>query len=186
MKRVFDFSLAFLGVIVLIIPMCIIGAFVKITSRGPILYWSARVGQNNTIFQMPKFRTMYLQSPVVATHLIENPDRYVTSIGGFLRKSSLDELPQLFCILKGQMSFVGPRPALYNQEDLIGLRTQAGVHVLVPGLTGWAQINGRDDLEVSQKVSLDSYYLIKQSFKFDIKIIIKTIFKIVQCEGIKH
>ena len=166
--------------------MIIIGALVIYTSRGGALYWSARVGRCNNQFMMPKFRTLVIDTPTVATHLLSNPKSYYTPIGSFLRSSSLDELPQLWSILKGDMSFVGPRPALFNQDDLIKLRTDLGVHKLVPGLTGWAQINGRDDLSIQDKALLDKYYLDKKSFALDIKIILAT-FKIVVCKkGVSH
>ena len=150
------------------------------------MYWSDRVGKNNTIFRMPKFRTMKIDTPAVATHLLTNPDRFLTPIGKFLRKSSLDELPQLICILKGDMSFVGPRPALFNQDDLIALRTQKGVHVLTPGLTGWAQINGRDELPIPVKVEFDEYYLNHRSFAFDLYTILLTVLKVIRKEGVQH
>ena len=159
MKRVFDLLLATLVTLILLVPVLVIALAVRFTSRGPALYWSDRVGQNNAIFKMPKFRSMRVDTPAVATHLLPNPDAYLTPIGSFLRKSSLDELPQLWSILKGDMSFVGPRPALFNQYDLIDLRNQARVSELVPGLTGWAQINGRDELPIPQKVKLDIEYL---------------------------
>ena len=164
MKRIFDFTVSLFLLGILGFPMLIIALLVKATSRGPVLYWSDRVGKDNTIFKMPKFRTMKINTPAVATHLMEKPDQYLTSIGKFLRKLSLDELPQLFSILKGDMSFVGPRPALFNQDDLIEFRTQKGVHVLSPGLTGWAQINGRDALPIPVKVEYDEYYMMNQSF----------------------
>lgn len=166
--------------------MLIIALLVKATSRGPVLYWSDRVGRNNTIFKMPKFRTMKINTPAVATHLLKNPDQYLTPVGKFLRKSSLDELPQLFSILKGDMSFVGPRPALFNQYDLVEFRTQKGVHVLSPGLTGWAQINGRDEIPIPVKVEYDKYYMMNQSFFFDLKIILLTVLKVVRREGVSH
>jgi len=150
------------------------------------LYWSDRVGMGNGIFKMPKFRTMRIDTPAVATHLLDNPDSYLTPIGPFLRKSSLDELPQLLCVLKGDMSFVGPRPALFNQDDLIALRTEKGVHRLIPGITGWAQINGRDDIPIPKKVEFDEYYLRHRSFLLDIKIILLTVFKVVRREGVVH
>ncbi len=164
----------------------VISAFVKMTSHGPVLYWSDRVGKDNIIFKMPKFRTMKIDTPAVATHLLSNPEQYLTLIGGYLRRSSLDELPQLISILKGDMSFVGPRPALFNQEDLIKLRTQKGVHTLSPGLTGWAQINGRDELPIPVKVDFDEYYLKHCSFLLDIKIILQTFLKVVGREGVTH
>lgn len=159
---------------------------VKLSSKGPVLYWSARVGKNNQIFQMPKFRSMLINTPPVATHLLNNPDSYLTPIGSFIRKSSLDELPQLWSIVKGDMSFVGPRPALFNQFDLIDLRTQKGVHKLSPGLTGWAQVNGRDELPISDKVEFDEEYLIKRSFLMDIKIIWLTVLKVLKGSGVSH
>lgn len=186
MKRFFDFAVAFLLIIALSIPLVVIAILVKITSKGPVLYWSDRVGVNNTIFKMPKFRTMTVDAPAVATHLLENPNQYLTSIGGFLRKTSLDELPQLYSILKGDISFVGPRPALFNQDDLITLRTQKGIHKLVPGLTGWAQINGRDDLPIPVKVEFDEFYLKHRSFAFDFKILWMTFYKVLFREGVTH
>ena len=168
------------------IPLLIIAFLVKATSRGPALYWSDRVGKNNTIFRMPKFRTMRTDTPAVATHLLSNPDVYLTPIGNFLRKSSLDELPQLLSILKGDMSFVGPRPALFNQDDLVALRSEKGVQILTPGLTGWAQINGRDELPIPVKVEFDEYYLKHRSFLFDLKILFLTFFKVVRREGVTH
>lgn len=186
MKRIFDFAMSLFLLIVFGIPMLFIALLVKLTSLGPILYWSDRVGINNTIFKMPKFRTMRMETPAMATHLLGNPERYITPIGGFLRKSSLDELPQLFSILKGDISFVGPRPALFNQGDLIELRTQKGIHKLVPGLTGWAQINGRDNLHIPKKVEFDEYYLKHQSFFFDLKILFMTFLKVIRAEGVKH
>jgi O-antigen biosynthesis protein WbqP len=186
MKRLLDFTAALILLIVFGIPMLIVSALVKLTSRGPALYWSDRVGKNNRIFKMPKFRTMRTDTPAVATHLLSNPDTYLTPIGKFLRKSSLDELPQLISILKGDMSFVGPRPALFNQDDLVALRTEKGVHVLTPGLTGWAQINGRDELPIPVKVDFDEYYLNHRSFLFDLKILFLTFFKVLRKEGITH
>ncbi len=185
-KQLFDFLVALALIFFLLIPMLVIALLIKMTSRGPVLYWSDRVGINNSIFKMPKFRTMKMDTPAVATHLLENPKRYVTPIGGYLRKTSLDELPQLFCILKGDISFVGPRPALFNQNDLIELRTQKGIHELIPGLTGWAQINGRDDLPIPKKVEYDEYYLKHRSIIFDLKIIFMTFFKVIRSEGVKH
>jgi O-antigen biosynthesis protein WbqP len=186
MKRLFDFTMSLSLLIAFGIPMLFIALLVKLTSKGPVLYWSDRVGRNNTIFKMPKFRTMKLDTPAVPTHLLTNPDQYLTPIGKFLRKSSLDELPQLISILKGDMSFVGPRPALFNQDDLIELRTQKGVHLLLPGLTGWAQINGRDELPIPVKVEFDEYYLKHRSFLFDLKIILLTALKVVRREGVTH
>jgi O-antigen biosynthesis protein WbqP len=167
-------------------PMIIIAFFVKVTSRGPVFYWSDRVGINNTIFQMPKFRTMYTNTPDIATHLLENPNAYLTPVGPFLRKFSLDEFPQLWSVLKGDMSFVGPRPALYNQEDLIQLRTKKGIHELVPGITGWAQVNGRDELDIPIKVEYDEYYLKNRSFLFDLKILWMTFLKVIRSEGVTY
>jgi len=186
MKRLFDIICSLLAMIVLAIPILVIALLVKLTSKGPVLYWSDRIGRNNIIFRMPKFRTMKIDTPAVATHLLGNPDCYLTSIGNFLRKSSLDELPQLFNILKGEMSFVGPRPALYNQYDLIELRTLKGVHQLVPGLTGWAQINGRDELPIPVKVEFDEYYLKNRSISLDMLIIVRTLLKVIKCEGVIH
>ena len=166
--------------------MLLVALLVKLTSPGPVLYWSDRVGVGNQIFKMPKFRTMRIDTPAVATHLLSNPDEYLTPIGPFLRKSSLDELPQLWSVLKGDMSFVGPRPALFNQEDLIALRTEKGVHRLIPGITGWAQINGRDDLPIPKKVEFDAYYLKNRSFIFDLKILFLTFFKVTRAENVSH
>ena len=186
MKRIFDLLLSLCLVPVLLVPILVIAVLVRLTSRGPALYWSDRVGVGNGIFKMPKFRTMRIDTPAVATHLLSNPDEYLTSIGPFLRKWSLDELPQLWSVLKGDMSFVGPRPALFNQDDLIALRTECGVHRLIPGITGWAQINGRDDIPIPKKVEFDAYYLLHRSFLLDIKIILLTVFKVVRREGVVH
>ncbi len=186
MKRLFDFIATLLLLIFSAIPMLFIALLVKLTSKGPVLYWSDRVGKNNIIFKMPKFRTMRVDTPALATHLLSNPDQFLTPIGKFLRKSSLDELPQLLSILTGDMSFVGPRPALFNQDDLIALRTEKGVHVLTSGLTGWAQINGRDELPIPVKVEFDEYYLMHRSFLFDLKIILLTALKVVRREGVTH
>jgi len=185
-KRFFDYLSALFLLIVLAVPMVLIAVVVLLTSRGPVLYWSDRVGKNNTIFKMPKFRTMRVDTPAVATHLMTNPDQYLTPIGHFLRKWSLDELPQLLRILKGDMSFVGPRPALFNQDDLVSLRTRKGIHALVPGLTGWAQINGRDELPIPVKVGFDEYYLKHRSFALDMRIIFLTFLKVVKSEGVRH
>lgn len=185
-KRSFDIILALIAAIVLLIPFFIVSLSVRLTSKGPILYWSQRVGKNNTLFLMPKFRTMWTDTPAVATHLLKNPEILLTPIGSFLRKSSLDELPQLWSIFKGDMSFVGPRPALFNQDDLITQRTEEGIHILTPGLTGWAQVNGRDELPIPQKVVLDREYLQRCSFWFDLKIIFLTFLKVVQKEGVLH
>ena len=170
----------------LAIPLVVVACLVKFTSAGPIIYWSDRVGRHNRIFKMPKFRTMLVGTPAVATHLLQNPDTYLTPVGGLLRRSSLDELPQLWSILVGDMSFVGPRPALFNQDDLIALRTQAGVDAIQPGLTGWAQINGRDELPIPDKVQLDTEYLHKRSVLLDIKIIWLTAIKVIQRDGVSH
>ncbi len=186
MKRLFDLLLALCAALVLAVPVLLVALAVRLTSPGPALYWSDRVGKNNRIFKMPKFRSMRVGTPAVATHLLSNPKAHLTPIGSFLRKSSLDELPQLWSILVGDMSFVGPRPALFNQQDLIELRTQKGVHTLVPGLTGWAQVNGRDELPIPQKVALDAEYLQRQGFLFDIKILWLTFLKVVQRDGVSH
>jgi len=186
MKRLFDFFCSFMAFLFLAIPMLITALAVKLTSPGSILYWSDRVGKNNIIFKMPKFRTMRTDTPAVATHLLGDPDRWLTPIGKFLRKSSLDELPQLFSILVGNMSIVGPRPALFNQDDLISLRTARGVHLLTPGLTGWAQINGRDELPIPLKVEFDEWYLKNRSFILDMQIIFRTFVKVVKSEGVTH
>ena len=186
MKRLFDFTLSLVLLFLSTIPMIVLAALVKLTSQGPVLYWSDRVGRNNAIFKMPKFRTMLADAPAVATHLLEDPNRWLTPVGQFLRKSSLDELPQLFSILKGDMSIVGPRPALFNQDDLISLRTAKGIHCLPPGLTGWAQINGLDELPIPIKVEFDEYYLRNRSFLLDMQIIFLTLVKVVKREGIQH
>lgn len=166
--------------------MCIIAVLIKMSSDGPVLYWSARVGIGNSIFKMPKFRTMHLDTPPVATHLLQNPHEFLTPVGAFLRKFSLDELPQLWSILKGDMSFIGPRPALYNQNDLIALRTEKGIHRLIPGITGWAQVNGRDDISIPEKVRYEEYYLRHKSFAMDMKILYSTFLKVIRAEGVKH
>ena len=186
MKRLFDLILVALAGCLLMVPVLVVAAAVCLTSKGPALYWSDRVGRNNAIFKMPKFRSMRVGTPAVATHLLANPNAHLTPIGSFLRKSSLDELPQLWSILKGDMSFVGPRPALFNQQDLIDLRTTYGVHSLVPGLTGWAQVNGRDELPIPDKVKLDVVYLQWQSLWFDIKILWMTFLKVIQRDGVSH
>lgn len=186
MKRIFDILMSLLALIIFGVPMLLVAALVKLTSKGPVMYWSDRVGRNNVLFKMPKFRSMRIDTPAVATHLLSNPDQFLTPIGKFLRKSSLDELPQLFSILKGDMSVVGPRPALFNQDDLIALRTRTGVHVLTPGLTGWAQINGRDELPIPIKVTFDEYYLVNRSFFLDLLIIYRTVFKVAKSEGVTH
>jgi len=185
-KRVFDVVLASVAGGILLVPIALVAAAVKMTSSGPVLYWSDRVGKNNRIFRMPKFRSMRVDTPVVATHLLSDPDAYLTPIGNFLRKSSLDELPQLWSILKGDMSFVGPRPALFNQADLIALRTQYGVHTMLPGLTGWAQVNGRDELAIPEKVQLDLEYLQRHSLWLDGRILWLTFVKVLRREGVSH
>lgn len=186
MKRLFDLLLSLLALALLAPIMLLVALAVRFSSPGPVLYWSDRVGRNNEIFRMPKFRTMRADTPAVATHLLGDPDRWLTPIGKFLRKSSLDELPQLYSIITGDMSFVGPRPALYNQDDLIALRTAKEVHVLTPGLTGWAQINGRDELPIPVKVEYDTYYLQNRSLFFDLKIIILTAIKVLHRDGVSH
>jgi O-antigen biosynthesis protein WbqP len=186
LKRICDVLLGLLLLCFLSIPMILIALLVKLTSKGPALYWSDRVGINNEIFKMPKFRTMRTSTPAVATHLLENPGAYLTPFGYCLRKFSLDELPQLWSILKGDMSFVGPRPALYNQDDLIALRTSKGIHQITPGITGWAQVNGRDDIPIRQKVEYDEYYFRKRSFLFDLKILYMTAVKVIKAEGVRH
>ena len=186
MKRLFDFLLALVLSVLVLPPMVLVALLVKSTSRGPVLYWSQRVGRRNELYRMPKFRTMRTDTPAVATHLLENPGRYLTPVGQFLRKSSLDELPQLYSILRGDMSFVGPRPALYNQDDLIALRTEKGVHLLTPGLTGWAQINGRDELPIPVKVDYDTYYLKHRGVLFDLYVLLMTFFKVLRREGVQH
>jgi O-antigen biosynthesis protein WbqP len=185
-KRLFDLVLGLMAAAILLVPLVVVAVLVRLTSPGPALYWSDRVGRHNQIFKMPKFRSMRVGTPAVATHLLANPQAHLTPIGSFLRKSSLDELPQLWSILVGDMSFVGPRPALFNQHDLIELRTQKNVHTLVPGLTGWAQVNGRDELPIPQKVALDAEYLKRQGFWFDIKILWLTFLKVVQRDGVSH
>jgi len=186
MKRIFDLILVIFLLLVLLISLLLIAILVIATSKGPALYWSKRIGKNNKIFKMPKFRSMMTGTPAVATHLLDDPDSYLSPIGGFLRLSSLDELPQLFSVLKGDMSFVGPRPALFNQDDLIALRTEKGVHKLLPGITGWAQVNGRDELSIPDKVALDVEYLNRQSFWFDIKILWMTFLKVMKRDGVSH
>ncbi|MEO7401154.1 MAG: sugar transferase [Polaromonas sp.] len=185
-KRLFDIALALLAGLILLLPLLLTALLVKLSSRGPVLYWSDRVGRYNRIFKMPKFRSMRVGTPAVATHLLDKPEAWLTPVGGFLRKSSLDELPQLWSILCGDMSFVGPRPALFNQHDLMALRTRHGVDQLVPGLTGWAQVNGRDELPIPQKVALDLEYLQRRSFSLDMKIIIMTALKVLRRESVSH
>ena len=186
MKKTFDLGLAVLALPFVLPISGLLAALVILTSPGPALYWSDRVGRHNRLFKMPKFRSMRINTPAVATHLLSNPDQWLTPIGSFLRRSSLDELPQLWSILKGDMSFVGPRPALFNQDDLIKLRTEKGVHEVLPGLTGWAQINGRDEIPIPQKVQLDVEYVHRQSFFFDVKILWMTALKVVAKDGISH
>ena len=186
LKREFDLLLALWLVFILAIPIAVLSLLVRLTSTGAAIYWSQRVGRHNRLFSMPKFRSMRTDTPAVATHLLTDPKNYLTPIGSFLRKSSLDELPQLWSILKGDMSFVGPRPALYNQDDLIALRTDAGVHLLQPGITGWAQVNGRDELPIPDKVKLDLEYMQRQSFWFDVYILWVTFLKVVKRDGVSH
>mgnify|MGYP000172680140 CR=1 FL=1 len=186
MKRLFDLAVALVAAMFLALRIVMTALAVRLTSPGPALYWSDRVGRHNRIFKMPKFRSMRIDTPAVATHLLQNPEQWLTPIGSFLRKSSLDELPQLWSILKGDMSFVGPRPALFNQDDLIALRTEKGVHELVPGLTGWAQVNGRDELPIPQKVQLDAEYLERRTLLFDMKILWLTALKVLARDGVSH
>ena len=185
-KRIFDMGLGLVLIGVLALPMIIIAILVKVSSPGPIIFWSSRIGIDNCLFRMPKFRSMRSDAPNVATHLLKNPDRFVTPIGRFLRKTSLDELPQLFSVVKGDMSFVGPRPALFNQDDLVALRTEKGIHRLMPGITGWAQVNGRDDLPIPQKVAYDAVYAANQSLAFDARTILRTIKNVMISEGVNH
>jgi O-antigen biosynthesis protein WbqP len=185
-KRLLDLVMAATALVILAVPIIVVAIMVKLTSRGPALYWSDRVGRHNRNFRMPKFRTMKVETPALATHLLTNPDAYLTPVGAFLRRSSLDELPQMWSILRGDMSFVGPRPALFNQDDLIALRTREGVHELTPGLTGWAQVNGRDDLSIPDKVKLDSEYLSRRSLSMDARIIILTLVRALKGEGVAH
>ena len=185
-KRLFDLFLSVIAGIMLAIPFILVWLAVRLTSKGPALYWSERVGQHNARFMMPKFRSMRIGTPVLATHLLKDPDQFLTPVGSFLRKSSLDELPQLWSIIKGDMSFVGPRPALFNQDDLVALRTQFGVDQLLPGLTGWAQVNGRDELPIPDKVKLDVDYLNQHSFGLDLKIIFLTFLKVLRRDGVTH
>jgi O-antigen biosynthesis protein WbqP len=186
MKRIFDLIFGVMLFILLLIPMLLIAIVIRLTSKGSVFYWSDRIGKNNKIFRMPKFRSMLTGTPAVATHLLDNPDSYLSPIGGFLRIYSLDELPQLFSVLRGHMSFVGPRPALYNQDYLIDMRIQKGVDKLLPGITGWAQVNGRDELSIPDKVALDIEYLNRQSFWFDVKILWMTFLKVVKRDGVSH
>lgn len=186
MKRAMDLVLLLIAVLLLWLPVCGVAILVRLSSPGPVLYWSDRVGRHNKIFRMPKFRSMRVGTPPVATHLLQSPESYLTPIGGFLRRSSLDELPQLWSILRGDMSFVGPRPALFNQDDLIALRTAQGVDALVPGLTGWAQVNGRDELPIPQKVALDVEYLHRRSIRMDIWILTLTVIKVIRRDNVTH
>ncbi len=186
MKRLMDLAIGIVAAVILAVPIAVISVVVSATSPGPALYWSDRVGRNNKIFRMPKFRTMRVGTPAVATHLLTDPNVHVTSVGRFLRRTSLDELPQLWSILRGDMSFVGPRPALFNQDDLIALRTQCGVHELTPGLTGWAQINGRDELSIPDKVKLDAEYVRRQSVFLDVRILTLTVLRALRGDGVAH
>ena len=186
MKRFFDLFVSIILLVILLIPLLFISALILSTSKGPSLYWSKRIGKENHIFYMPKFRTMSLDAPEIATHLLENPSAYYTPIGKFIRKYSIDEFPQIYSIIRGDMSLVGPRPALYNQEDLISLRTEVGVHNLVPGITGLAQVSGRDELSIRDKVKIDKNYLEKKSFIFDLYIIWLTVLKVIKRDGISH
>ena len=185
-KRIIDLIILFVSVFLFVVPMLIIAIAIRLSSKGPALYWSDRIGKNNRIFRMPKFRTMMIKTPEVATHLMTNPNQFITPIGGFLRQTSLDELPQLLSVLKGDMSFVGPRPALFNQDDLISLRTENGLDKLLPGVTGWAQVNGRDDLSMPKKIELEIEYMHKKSFWFDLKILWLTFLKVINRKGVSH
>jgi O-antigen biosynthesis protein WbqP len=186
MKRIVDLVVGLSALVMLVFPIVMVAIWVKLTSKGSVLYWSDRVGRNNKIFNMPKFRTMKLDTPEMATHLMDTPDTFLSPLGGFIRRSSLDEIPQLWSILKGDMSFVGPRPALFNQDDLVELRTEKGVERLTPGLTGWAQVNGRDELTIPEKVALDVEYMERQSLWFDMKIFWLTVLKVVRRDGVSH
>ena len=186
MKRIFDLLFAVMFLALLVIPMLLIAIVIRLTSKGPSIYWSDRIGKDNEIFKMPKFRSMLIGTPAIATHLLNNPDTYLSPIGSFLRRYSLDELPQLLSVLKGDISFVGPRPALYNQDYLIALRTEKGVNKSLPGITGWAQVNGRDELLVPDKVALDVEYINRQSFWFDMQILWMTFLKVVKRDGVSH
>jgi O-antigen biosynthesis protein WbqP len=185
-KRLLDLALSVPAALLFLVPIALIALLVRLTSRGPALYWSDRVGRHNAIFRMPKFRSMKIDTPAVATHLLASPEAHLTPIGSFLRKSSLDELPQLWSVIKGDMSLVGPRPALFNQHDLIALRTERGVDALLPGVTGWAQINGRDELPIPQKVALDVEYLQRRSVAMDIAILCRTVLKVIRRDGVSH
>ena len=186
MKRLFDLVVALLFVVILFVPIVVVTILVRFTSKGPVIYWSVRVGKKNKTFKMPKFRTMIVSTPTIATHMLDAPDSYLSPIGGFLRRTSLDELPQLFSVLKGDMSIIGPRPALFNQSDLIELRTKKGVEKLTPGITGLAQVNGRDELSIPEKVELDEEYMTHQSFFFDMKILWLTFLKVIKSDGVSH
>ena len=186
MKRIFDLFIGAILLVLLSTPMVVVAIAIRLTSKGPALYWSNRIGKNNEIFKMPKFRSMHIDTPAVATHLLNNPDSYLSPVGGFLRRTSLDEFPQLFSVLKGDISLVGPRPALFNQNDLIELRTEKGVSKLLPGITGLAQVNGRDELSIVKKVALDVEYLNRQSFWFDMKILGMTFLKVMKRDGVSH
>ena len=186
LKRLLDIVLALVAVLIFCLPAVLIALAIRATSEGPVLYWSRRIGQHNRAFNMPKFRTMWLNTPCLPTHQLSNPQQHLTPLGSFLRKSSLDELPQLWSVMRGEMSLVGPRPALFNEHDLIDLRTQHGVQILLPGLTGWAQVNGRDELPIPQKVAFDVEYLHKLSLWFDLKILGITVFKVFSGAGISH
>jgi O-antigen biosynthesis protein WbqP len=186
MKRLFDLTVGTITLVLLALPMVCVAVLVRLSSKGVVFYWSDRIGRENVIFKMPKFRTMLSETPQLATHLMNDPDKYLSPIGGFLRRSSLDEIPQIYSILKGNMSFVGPRPALFNQDDLVALRTVKGVDKLVPGLTGWAQVNGRDELPITEKVALDVEYIERQSFWFDLYILWLTVLKVIVRDGVSH
>ena len=186
MKRLFDFFFGLILLIILAVPMLLIAAAIRIDTKGPVLYWSDRVGRFNVIFKMPKFRSMRTDTPAMASHLMKDPNSFISPMGAFLRRSSIDELPQLFSIIRGDMSFVGPRPALFNQDDLVNLRTINGVDNLLPGVTGWAQVNGRDNLSIPDKVAFDIEYLNQMSFWFDFKILVKTILKVIKRDNISH
>jgi O-antigen biosynthesis protein WbqP len=185
-KRLFDLTGSLLLLPILLPVMAVLAALIKLTSKGPVLYWSDRIGRNNTTFRMPKFRTMRVGTPAVATHLLSDAERHVTPLGSLVRKTSLDELPQLFSVIAGHMSFVGPRPALFNQDDLVALRTERGVHKLVPGVTGWAQVNGRDELPIPVKVEYDAEYLRRSTLAFDLKILLLTAIRVLRGEGVSH
>ncbi len=186
LKRFFDLIVAVVLGLIFLLPMLVIGLLIRLSSKGPAVHWSKRVGKNNQIFIMPKFRSMFVEAPQLATHLLTNPDNFITPIGRFLRATSLDELPQLFSVISGDMSLVGPRPALFNQDDLVSLRTENNVHTLKPGVTGLAQINGRDEIPIAEKVKLDKQYLDQQNLFLDIKILFLTVFKVLKSEGVQH